>query len=93
MTAPERIWVYSTDGAYNGDCDVAQFEFHDSHSYTRTDIHQAALDRIAELEGALGEISEKDWGWGRSWVAEENGVKMPGQYAKIARAVLTKGDG
>lgn len=62
-------------------------------SYTRTDIHQAALDRIAELEGALKEISEKDWAWGRAWVAEEYGVRMSGQYAKIARAVLAKGDG
>ena len=93
MTAPERIlaWKSDGDGSYHGpvEGDVEPIEFMTTE-YTRTDIHQAALDRIAELEGALGEI-----------VAE--GIKVQDSSHAVwrlvetitatARAVLAKGDG
>lgn len=83
MTAPERIlaWKSDGDGSYHGpvEGDVEPIEFMTTE-YTRTDIHQAALDRIAELEGALQAIERGD-------------DSIDGMQGDIARAVLAKGDG
>jgi len=48
---------------------------------TRTDIHQAALDRIAELEKGLEEL------------ACRHVTSKPLWWQAIARAALAKGDG
>lgn len=98
MTAPERIWA-EPDGEdiiiHNGAPDLAALIATGYlHEYTRTDIHQAALDRIAELEGELGWYGEQallarlihsEGDIGRHSLAEDGG--------KRARDVLAKGDG
>ena len=59
MTAPERIWAFHAPeiAEDNPQCSIVAGEhvMHGAQAYTRTDIHQAALDRIAELEEALEE--------------------------------------
>ena len=61
MTAPERmpdkLLIKLVDNP-NSVCDGMYINAAGGNEYTRTDIHQAALDRIAELEGALGECVE-----------------------------------
>ncbi len=66
MTAPERIWVVEAEESVSRDETGQLFADYDKAGltalakcyeaeptkYTRTDIHQAALDRIAELEAA-----------------------------------------
>jgi hypothetical protein len=100
MTAPERIWVVEAEESVSRDETGQLFADYDKAGltalakcyeadptkYTRTDIHQAALDRIAELEGAL-----------RSMIGGKVYVPGFGQYeneaSRTARAVLAKGDG
>jgi len=69
MTAPEQIWIVEAEESASRDELGQLFADYDKADltalakcyeaepteYTRTDIHQAALDRIAELEGELGE--------------------------------------
>lgn len=83
MTAPERIWIRQPilDGYDIKPAQIALSQMHDDATgYTRTDIHQAALDRIAELEAALQAIERGD-------------DSIDGMQGDIARAVLAKGDG
>lgn len=61
MTAPERIWIRQPilDGYDIKPAQIALSQIHDDATgYTRTDIHQAALDRIAELEGAIRDVTQ-----------------------------------
>ena len=92
MTAPERIWAFNAPeiGEDNPQCSIVAGEhvMHGAQAYTRTDIHQAALDRIAELEGALAFYAKAEnyrSTGGMNWVEGDAGV--------TARAVLAKGDG
>lgn len=96
MTAPERIlaWKSDGDGSYHGplEGDVEPIEFMTTE-YTRTDIHQAALDRIAELEGALKDLADaSEDGYGDNFVDGEQYDTFKGAASR-ARAVLAKGDG
>lgn len=94
MTAPERIlaWKSDGDGSYHGpvEGDVEPIEFMTTE-YTRTDIHQAALDRIAELEAAL-KVAVAFLNYP---IEQGHAITMdePDGWRETARAVLAKGDG
>jgi len=101
MTAPERILAWKNErndgeGAYHGpvEGDVEPTEFMTTE-YTRTDIHQAALDRIAELEGELEDIAGMghDMPMTLELTDEQWARRRAGIMQRIARAVLAKGDG
>ena len=89
MTAPEqmpdKLLIKLVDNP-NSVCAGMYINAAGGTEYTRTDIHQAALDRIAELEGAL-----------KTMVGGKVYVPGFGQYeneaSRTARAVLAKGDG
>jgi len=52
MTAPERKML-----AHNGGLPTGNYPKEDLVEYVRADIHAAALDRIAELEGFIEEFA------------------------------------
>jgi hypothetical protein len=96
MTAPERmpdkLLIKLVDNP-SSVCDGMYINAAGGNEYTRTDIHQAALDRIAELEGALKDLADaSEDGYGDNFVDGEQYDTFK-DAASSARAVLAKGDG
>lgn len=91
MTAPERmpdkLLIKLVDNP-NSLCDGMYINAAGGNEYTRTDIHQAALDRIAELEGALKDLAD-----GAMDYSPLTGRSVETSISRDARAVLAKGDG
>lgn len=98
MTAPERmpdkLLIKLVDNP-NSVCDGMYINAAGGNEYTRTDIHQAALDRIAELEGELEDIAGMghDMPMTLELTDEQWARRRAGIMQRIARDVLAKGDG
>lgn len=102
MTAPERmpdkLLIKLVDNP-NSLCDGMYINAAGGNEYTRTDIHQAALDRIAELEGELAFYADQSKWRDCGFDFSEPGVmtlvhsSIDKDHGKRAIAVLAKGDG